>query len=142
MTHDRLQFLIDQAAIRARSSDLKQALAAASAFEIGSRLRHAAERDARIAATVDESLAIVWLLGAADSSPARDPETGQKISDSALVDALNATRSDTAAARKLNCNRKTVYRRKKRLLGHSLPDVPITYGKISPPDQQRSEQSE
>jgi hypothetical protein len=140
--NDRLKYLIDQAAIRARSPDLKQARAAASAFEIGSRLRHAAERDARIAATVDESLTIVWLLGAVDSSPARDPETGQKISDSALAHALNSTPSDTAAARKLNCSRKTVYRRKKRLLGHSRSDVPITHGKMRPPDQQRSEQSE
>jgi hypothetical protein len=113
---DRLQFLIDQASKRARSADLAQARAGAAAFEIGSRLRHAAARDSKIATAVDEALAIVWLLGAVDDRPARDPDTKQKISDSALRDALDSTRSDVAAARKLRCSRQTIWRRKKELV--------------------------
>jgi transcriptional regulator of acetoin/glycerol metabolism len=115
---DRLQFLMDEALKRARSADLEQACAGAAAFEIGRRLRHAAARDPRIATAAADALAIVWLLGAVDDVPARDPDTKQKISNAALIDALNSTRSDAAAARKLRCSRKTIYRRK-RLLGHS-----------------------
>jgi transcriptional regulator of acetoin/glycerol metabolism len=112
---DRLQFLIDEASKLARAADLDQARAGAAAFEIGSRLRHAAARDPKIAAAVDEALAICWLLGAVDEKPSRDPDTKQKISNAALREALNSTRSDTAAARKLRCSRQTIWRRKKEL---------------------------
>jgi transcriptional regulator of acetoin/glycerol metabolism len=118
MCADRLSLLIAEAAVRTRSNDLEQARNAASAFEIGERLRYLAGINRQIADAVDQAFAIVWLLELRNGTPARDPETGLKFSDAALLEAMQTAKTMTAAARKLGCNRKTIYRRVRKL-GHS-----------------------
>lgn len=110
---DRLSLLIDQAALKARSSSIDQARAGAKAFDLAGKARLLAAADPRIAAIVDDVLQAAWLLAGHDGSRARDPDTGLIFSNENLLRALACAKSMKDAARQLGCDRKTISRRVK-----------------------------
>jgi hypothetical protein len=116
---DRLSSLIDKAALKGRSSDLVQARAATNAYMIGRRLQRRGHENRLIAEAIEDALTIIELLNVEGNARERDPETGLQFSDSDLIAAVKTSRTMTAAARKLGCNRKTISRRLKTMYGTS-----------------------
>ena len=120
---DRLSLLIDQAALKARSSSIDQARDGAAAFVLAGKARLMAATDPRIAAAVGYALQAVGLLDAIATPPARDPETGRKVSDEQLAEAVKTCGSIKEIAAQNDCHPRTVARRLKTLSGHGLTDV-------------------
>jgi hypothetical protein len=123
MRADRLSLLIDQAALKARSSNLGQARDGAAAFVLAGKVRLIAAADPRTAAIVAHVLQVVWLVEAPSTLPSRDPETGRKVSDEQLAAAVKTCGSIKEIAAQNDCHPRTVARRLKTLTGHGLTDV-------------------